>query len=149
MIVCCGLKQKSVTYICEPPDGFIFQQIDYLVWCKHCKRSVLQVTRLDLDNNVSYFRRTDDAAKKLFNKLRPSIIYKLKNSFSFASAHGSFWLGYNEYGRKKRCYSNLSSLMTVNESLPLPAKPLSCPVASLKKITSIEKRIDLKPIAPL
>ena len=120
MIECCGHKQKSVAYMCDPPKGFLLQRVDYLVWCKHCKRTIMQVTRLDLQHRVSSFRRSDADAEKLFDKLRTSILYKIKEPRTITPTHGSFWLGYNEFGHKKRCYSNLSALKTTNDSLPLP-----------------------------
>lgn len=118
MIHCCGKNQRSKAFICDPPEGYIYQRIDFLVWCKVCKHTVMQVTRINAKNRVIKFRRTDLEARKLFEKLRHSIRFRLVEPFSPINNHSSFYLYYNEFGRKKKCFSNLSSLKVVNESLP-------------------------------
>ena len=47
MIHCCGKNQRSKAFICDPPEGYIYQRIDFLVWCKVCKHTVMQVTRVN------------------------------------------------------------------------------------------------------
>lgn len=120
VISCCGIKQKTHAYVCDPPEGYVFQQIDFLVLCKHCKSTVMQVTRLDCQNRVTYFRRTEWAARELFERMRPSIRYKIPKNHVIVNRFSSFSLPYNEFGRVKKCYSNFSSLLDVGESLDLP-----------------------------
>jgi len=117
MIECCGKKQRSRAFICDPPDGFIYQRIDFLVWCKKCKKTVMQVTRISAKNRVVRFRRVDDEARALFEKLRTSIRFRVVEPFSLVSSHSGFYLYYNEFGKKKKCFSNLSALQ------PIPAYP--------------------------
>ena len=124
VIQCCGRNQKTHAFICDAPEGFVFQQIDFLVYCKVCKTTVMQVTRVDSDGQVSYFRRTNADARRLFERMRPSIQFKVPPLFSPVSQKSSFWLPYNEFGTVKRCYSNLSALKPVGESLMLPKMPL-------------------------
>ena len=128
MLKCCGIRQKSTAFICEAPLGFLYQRIDFLVRCKVCKHTVMQVSRLNLENVPSYFRRTDEQARELFERLRTSIIYKVVEPYDFAPTKGSFYLHCNEFGRKTKCYSNLSALLDVGESLCLPEKKLKLPV---------------------
>lgn len=122
MIKCCGVRQKSVAFICDAPRGFLYQRIDFIVRCKVCKHTVMQVSRLDCDHQLSSFRRTDERAHELFERLRTSILYKVVEPYEFAPTKGSFYLNCNEFGRKVKCYSNLSSLLDVGESLSLPEK---------------------------
>lgn len=120
VIECCGQRQKTHAYICDPPKGFVFQQIDFLVLCKQCKATVMQVTRLDCDNNISTFRRTEWAARALFEKMRPSILYKIPSPHVIVNQKSNFYLNYNEFGKVKKCYANFSSLEPVGESLFFP-----------------------------
>lgn len=106
--------------MCDPPEGFIYQRIDFLVWCQKCKRTVMQVTRISAKNRVSRFRRTDEAARELFERMRSTIRFRIAEPFSLVNNRGGFYLCYNEFGQKKKCFSNFSSLRFVNESLPLP-----------------------------
>ena len=122
MLKCCGVRQKTSAFICDAPSGFLYQRIDFLVRCKVCKRTVMHVLRLDASNNSSGFRRTDEQARELFDKMRTSILYKIVEPYEIAPTKGSFYLGYNEFGLKKRCYSNFSSLLDTGESLVLPEK---------------------------
>lgn len=122
MLKCCGIRQKSAAFICDAPAGFLFQRIDFLVRCKVCKRTVMQVSRLDVNHNVDYFRRTDDKAHELFERMRTSILFKVVSPYECVVTKSSFYLNCNEFGRKVRCYSNFSTLLDIGESLWLPEK---------------------------
>lgn len=124
MLKCCGIRQKSTAFVCDAPSGFLYQRIDFLVRCKQCKRTVMQVTRLNYQNEISSFRRTDDSARELFERMRTSIQFKVVEPYEIAPTKGAFYLMCNEFGRKSRCYSNLSALLDVGESLELPEKRL-------------------------
>ncbi len=130
MLKCCGIRQKSTAFVCDAPSGFLYQRIDFLVSCKHCKRTVMQVTRLNHQNEIGTFRRTDDSARALFERMRTSILFKVVEPYEIAPSRGSFYLMCNEFGRKSRCYSNLSALLDVGESLALPEKRLILPPKS-------------------
>jgi len=84
----------------------------------------MQVTRLNYQNEISSFRRTDDSARELFERMRTSIQFKVVEPYEIAPTKGAFYLMCNEFGRKSRCYSNLSALLDVGESLELPEKRL-------------------------
>lgn len=105
--------------MCDPPEGFIYQRIDFLVWCKKCKKTVMQVTRISAKNRVVTFRRTDNEARELFERMRASIRFRIVEPFSPVGNRSAFFLYYNEFGRKKKCYSNLSALRIPPESLQL------------------------------
>ena len=120
MLECCGKKQRSHAFMCDPPEGFIYQRIDFLVWCKKCKKTVMQVTRITAKNRIVTFRRVDNEARKLFDRMRSSIRFRIVEPFSLVNNHSTFFLYYNEFGRKKKCFSNFSALRIAPESLSLP-----------------------------
>ena len=109
-IHCCGGKRKCKSYTVSPQDGFLLVEMDFLEECPVCGHSVIQITRIDLNNKISVYRKNNKKAKKLFNKLRSLILFKGKTSSKIYSHGSTFYLNYNEYGKKKKCYSNLSSL---------------------------------------
>lgn len=88
----------------------MFAQADYLEECPVCGHAVLQLTRIDFENNVSVYRKVNDKARKLFNKLKNSILFEKKTEGIRLKVYSKFYLHYNEFGIKKKCFSNLSSL---------------------------------------
>jgi hypothetical protein len=85
-------------------------EMDYLAKCPNCQHTVLQLTRVDGEQNVSTVRYVNDVARKYFQKLKSKVLYERKYYDYSKRRGGTFYLNYNEYGVKKRCYSNLSSL---------------------------------------
>ena len=84
-------------------------ELDYLAKCPVCGCTLVQLTRIDKDNNVTTIRKSNKKALKFFDKLKNKILYEEKN-ISIPKYRGRFYLYYNEYGIKKRCYSNLKNL---------------------------------------
>ena len=110
-IQCCGGLRPCKSYELKPDKNFIIKDLDYLDMCPICGHTVLQLTRLNLKNEISIYRLTNQKAKKFFKKYQKDIIKEIFNSENiFVKTGGKFYLNYNEYGRKKKCYSNLSSL---------------------------------------
>ena len=73
--------------------------------------TVLQLTRLDYENRISIVRKTNKKARLLREKLESSILSEIgKNTNIMPSYGSSFYLMYNEFGVKKKCFSNLSQL---------------------------------------
>lgn len=107
---CCAGLRKSKTYAIVPEKNYMFAQVDYLEECPICGHSVVQLTRIDLENNVSVCRKINEKARKLFNKLKKAILFEKKDEGVRLKVYSKFYLNYNEFGVKKRCYSNLSSL---------------------------------------
>lgn len=107
---CCAGLRKSKTYSVEPEENFMFAQVDYLEKCPICGHSVVQLTRIDFENNVSVCRKINEKARKLFDKLKKSILFEKKDEGVRLKVYSKFYLHYNEFGVKKKCYSNLSSL---------------------------------------
>lgn len=109
-IHCCAGLRKSKSYSISPEENYLFAQVDYLDKCPICGHTVTQITRIDSDNNVSVCRKINDKARKLFEKLKASILFEKKPEGVRLKAYSKFYLNYNEFGVKKRCYSNLSTL---------------------------------------
>lgn len=109
-IHCCAGLRKSKTFSLKPEKEYQFAQIDFLEECPVCGHCVVQITRIDLDNKISICRKVNQKARCLFDKLKKSIIFEKKSDSPGVKNTSKFYLYYNEFGVKKKCYSNLSSL---------------------------------------
>jgi hypothetical protein len=109
-ILCHGASQKSEIFKIEPTksgikDEFVF----YLKKCAICENPVLQILRIDIWGNVlEPVRLKTRNIEKFLNSM--SVIWKPQKLNLSSQAHSDFYLEYNEYGIKKRCYQNLSSV---------------------------------------
>ena len=93
-IHCCGTLHKTKTYKVVPQGGFVLCELDYLKKCPVCGHSIV--------------RKVNQKARVFFNQMQKFILYeKVPQVYKKC---GKFYLNYNEYGVKKRCYSNLSTL---------------------------------------
>lgn len=107
-VKCCKHKRKASSYNIIPQDGYInviMNVIDNL--CPVCGGYVVELERTDAKGITSTITRKNSVGYELFDKLENSIISKIKNSNIITSG---FYLNYNEHGKKKRCYSNFSTL---------------------------------------
>ena len=121
-IHCCGALHKTKTFRIVPQDDFVLCEADYLAKCPVCGHTVVQLTRIDKNDNISVVRKINKKAKSFFQKLKTMILYEIRPINYNVINHGSFYLNYNEFGVKKRCYSNLKTLkigLTENKYLKL------------------------------
>ena len=121
-IHCCGALHKTKTFRIVPQDDFVLCEADYLAKCPVCGHTVVQLTRIDKNDNISVVRKINKKAKSFFQKLKTKILYEIRPINYNVVKHGSFYLNYNEFGVKKRCYSNLKTLkigLTENKYLKL------------------------------
>lgn len=109
-IHCCAGLRKSKSYSISPEENYLLAQVDYLETCPICGHTVTQLTRIDSENNVSICRKINDKARKFFDNLKQSILFEKKSEKTKINIYSKFYLNYNEYGIKKKCYSNLSTL---------------------------------------
>lgn len=109
-IHCCGALHKTRTYRLVPQGSFILCELDYLAKCPVCGHTVVQLTRVDRDDNISVVRKVNKKAKLFFDKLKKLILYEVRSIKYNKVNCGKFYLNYNEFGVKKRCYSNLRTL---------------------------------------
>lgn len=124
-IHCCAGLRKSKSYCISPEGDYSSAELDYLEKCPVCGHSVIQITRVDFDDNVSICRKINDKARKLFDKLKSSILYEKYSGELKVKVYSKFYLNYNEFGVKKKCYSNLSTLkigLFENKELKLQGK---------------------------
>lgn len=119
-IHCCGALHKTKTYRLVPQDNFVLCEVDCLSKCPVCGHTVVQLTRVDNGDNISIVRKVNRKAREFFKKLEKSILYEVRPINYSKMNCGKFYLNYNEFGVKKRCYSNLRTLkigLTENKDL--------------------------------
>ena len=111
VIHCCGGLRRTKTFLLKPYENFFEVRMDWLESCPCCSHTVLQLTRIDYNNEISIVRKINEKARKLKEKLNDYIIMQVKENLLPANySRDSFYLYYNEYGKKKKCFSNLSQL---------------------------------------
>ena len=108
-IHCCGGLHKTRSFKLAPQEDFVLAELDLLKKCPVCGHTVVQLTRIDNEYKISTIRKTNKKALDFFEKLKTKILYEEKVQ-KIPPSVGGFYLNYNEYGVKKRCYSNLSRL---------------------------------------
>ena len=109
-IHCCGALHKTKSFRIAPQNNFAVCEVDYLAKCPVCGHTVVQLTRIDFNDNISVVRKVNKKAKDFFQKLKKYILYEIRPINYNKTNFGRFYLNYNEFGVKKRCYSNLSTL---------------------------------------
>lgn len=108
-IHCCAGLHKTKSYVIVPTENFAACELDKLIKCPVCGHYVIQLTRIDKDNNITTVRYTNKKAKQFWEKIKSKILYE-RRTYNSKTAKGTFYLNYNEFGVKKRCYSNFSNL---------------------------------------
>lgn len=109
-IHCCGSLHKTKTFYLVPQDKFVLCELDYLTKCPICGHTVVQLTRISENDEISIVRKTNKKAKEFFSKLKNQILYEVRPITYNNKNLGKFYLNYNEFGVQKRCYSNLRTL---------------------------------------
>ncbi len=109
-IHCCGALHKTKTFRLAPQENFLLCELDYLSKCPVCGHTVVQLTRINKNDDISVVRRINKKAREFFEKLKSKILYEIKPINYNLKNVGRFYLNYNEFGVKKRCYSNLRTL---------------------------------------
>lgn len=109
-IHCCSGLRKTRSFTLSPEENYQYAQVDYLEECPICGHTITQLTRIDTDNKVSTCRKINEKARKFFGVLKSSILYEKNPECQTYNTFSKFYLYYNEFGKKKKCYSNLSSL---------------------------------------
>lgn len=108
-IVCCEHKRMTRSFQVVPQNGYKSCVLHILFMCKECENYVIELHRTKENGKVEVLRRIEREALDMVDKIKKLnwILYEIKPDNVIS---GSFYLNYNEYGTKKRCYSNLSTL---------------------------------------
>lgn len=108
-IKCCNKSHKAKVFLLQPRKGYK-DTLFKIAFCPICKRTFAVLQRTSLKTNkVSYVRAQGyQKVFKYLKALQAWIITEIANTRVISGS--SFYLNYNEYGKKKKCYSNLSSL---------------------------------------
>ena len=69
-IHCCGALHKTRSYSVVPSENFVVCEVDMLTKCPVCGHTVVQLTRVDKNDNVSVVRKVNKKAKIFFQKLK-------------------------------------------------------------------------------
>lgn len=109
-IHCCGGLHKTRSFVLVPAPEFVVCELDYLKKCPRCENTVIQLTRIDREKNITTIRYTKQKALKFWEKIQPKILYEKKYYKYLKYQGGKLYLYYNEFGIKKRCYSNIRNL---------------------------------------
>ena len=109
-IHCCGGLRKTRTFRLSPQEDFVLCEVDLLTKCPCCGNRYVQLTRIDKDNNITTIKKSNKKAIKFFEKIKNKILYEEEIMENVPSQNGKFYLYYNEYGVRKRCYSNLKNM---------------------------------------
>lgn len=109
-IHCCGGLRKTRSFVLAHMEDFVLCELDYLIKCPVCGHLVVQLTRINTDDEFSTVRFVNKKAERFWKKNQNKILYEEKFIDYTHCRRGTFYLNYNEFGVKKRCYSNISSL---------------------------------------
>lgn len=108
-IECCEHQRLSINYDVEPAKGFMSAVLKVIYNnCPICGHFIVELERINIDGEKSIVRKINNEAYKFYDKIEPYIIRQVKNVNNVVI--GKFYLNYSEYGKKKRCYSNLTTL---------------------------------------
>ena len=117
-IHCCGGLRRTRSFVLVPLQGYVECILDYLPKCPQCGNLILQITRIDSDNILTSFRYKNKSAKSFLKIIKNKILYEVENKDYSKCKKGKFYLYYNEYGVKKRCYTNISNLKIGKNKFP-------------------------------
>lgn len=96
---CCDAKRKCRTYVLANKRQAVLK----IGICPKCNR----ISALIVIDGIVKVRRSGSEAYDLFHRNLPNILFELKR---IESGKNGWYLEYNEWGRKKKCYSNLRTL---------------------------------------
>ena len=80
-IHCCGALHKTRTFRLVPQGNFVVSELDYLSKCPVCGHTVVQLTRIDDNDNISVVRKVNKKAKIFFEKLKKVIWKQEKKNY--------------------------------------------------------------------
>lgn len=120
-ICCCGRKCAVEVFKVKNPEKYLAVFVSELKSCPVCRAYVVEIRRYTAFGRLLVVRKSGKKAKKLFAKIK----FELCKITDYERVLGEVsTLNYNEFGKIKKCHSNLSGLSIGRfESLALPEKP--------------------------
>lgn len=107
---CCRRFQHADVFKITPTRHNILEEfILYNQCCSCCKNPVLEILRLDSENNVLKPVRLNSKNVPAFMK-NMEIVWKPRKNISYKNKLSKFVLKYNEFGKIKNCFKSLSQL---------------------------------------
>lgn len=108
-IICHSAKQKAELFKIAPTKNDVAHEyVLYLKRCCICDNPVLEIIRFDIWGELlPSVRLKSNNIKGFLEKM--SVLEKPRK-ICFTAPKGGFYLNYSEYGSKKRCYQNISTL---------------------------------------
>jgi len=107
---CCRRFQPAEVINIAPTKSSISDEfVFYNPSCSFCGKPILEIIRIDETGLVlNPVRLKTKNIHSFIEKI--NVLFKKKKSFKPKSKISKFVLGYNEYGKMKKCYANLSNL---------------------------------------
>lgn len=123
-INCCGKNVYADVFELIPVTGSVWAVLrDMHDVCPHCGHFKIQIDKITIDGEFKSIVYENAKAFKLRRKLFDSCSVRRRIVHKEDVAGSAFYLYYSEYGKKKKCYSNLSTLkMGMFDSLDLKAQ---------------------------
>lgn len=107
---CCRRFQDAEVYKISPTRSNIKEEIVlYRKACAFCNMPVLEILRSDIRENILKPVRLKTKNIKTFVE-NMSILFKLRKHYTRKQKISKFILGYNEFGKFKKCSDNFSGL---------------------------------------
>ncbi len=107
---CCRRFQDAYIYKITPTRKNILEEfVLYRSSCSYCSRPVLEILRIDDSDTLLEPVRLN--SKNIHNFVDSmDVLWKSKRNFRSKHHFSKFVLGYNEFGKIKKCTKNFSSL---------------------------------------
>lgn len=106
-INCCGSRHSVKVFKMKDTQGFLAVFVSILQKCPICGGFIIEMRRYTVFGQLMLVRKSGAKARKLFTKIRSNLC----NIADYERSSGTIsTLNYNEFGKIKKCRSNLSRL---------------------------------------
>ena len=111
-IDCCGKKHKALVFELKTKEFDCVSKTLKSAYCPVCGKTIVLIEKKVFEKGVEKLkcvRRQGKEADLLFDKVEKDILCQVPERVNVFCQKG-FFLRYNEYGKIKKCFTNLSSL---------------------------------------
>ena len=110
-IWCCRRFQQAEVFKIKPTKLNILEEfVLYNRGCSCCSKPILEILRADADENILKPVRLNSKNIPAFIK-KMDVLWQPRKFPHFKSKISKFVLNYNEFGKIKKCFGNLSGLI--------------------------------------